>query len=407
MDDLRVTNEIRAIIKHPARFKVLTTGRRWGKDRAGMIWLHHGELMPDMMYWYVAPYRIQAKEIGWPLVKRLAREYGVGGRAISESELSVTWPNGAQTKLKGADNPDSLLGVGVARVLCTEYARWKPEVWPQIIRPMLTQSKGSAMFNSSPKGYDHHYELHERGMSEADTDWMSWSYKTKDSPFVDPEEVESARKDMDPWLFRQEYEASFESAGNRACYMFDRAKHVRDDIDTRGARIVWGMDFNVEPMLAHMAAVWPDRVHYLDEIHIANNATTSAMLTRMKAHSPGVLDIYPDPTGGARSANSDRSNHQILRDGGLRVICHRQSPDQIDRLNAWNTMLENGVGDVRLTMSAKCRKLIDDCERAQRLPDGRIDKQFRDPHALDSASYMVEYLFPVVRREVLSIGGLR
>lgn len=407
MNDLLVTQQIREIIAHPARFKVLTTGRRWGKDRAGMIWLHHGELVPDGLYWYVAPYRIQAKQIAWPLLKRIAREFGVGGRAISESELAVTWPNGARTELKGADNPDSLLGVGVERCLCTEYARWKPDVWPQIVRPMLTQSKGAAMFNSSPKGYDHHYELHTRGLDPGEPDWTCWKYMTKESPFVDPEEVESARRDMDPWLFRQEYEASFETAGNRACYMFDRNKHVRDDVDLAGARLAWGMDFNVEPMLAHLIAIWPNRLHYIDEIKIANNATTPAMVQRFAAANKGVLDVYPDPSGGSRSTASDRSNHQILRDAGLRVIAHRSAPDQIDRLNSWNTMLENAAGDVRITMSSRCKHLIEDNERTQRLPDGRIDKQFRDPHALDSASYACEFLFPIVRREVISIGGLR
>lgn len=406
MTDLRLTPAIREIIAHPARFKVLTTGRRWGKDRAGMIWLHHGDIQPGMLYWYVAPYRIQAKAIAWPLLKKLAREYGIGGRAISESELAVTWPNGARTELKGADNPDSLLGVGVARVLGTEYARWKPDVWPQIIRPMLTQSKGEAMFNSSPRGYDHHYDLHKRGLDPDEKDWATWTYHTKDSPFVDPAEVEDARRDMDPWLFRQEYEASFESAGNRACYMFDRDRNVRA-ADLTGARLVYGMDFNVEPMVAHLIALWPNRMHIVDELVIQNNAYTAMMAEMIRKRWPNVREMYPDPSGGARSTNSDKTNHQILRDAGMLVIAHRAAPDQVDRLNAWNGMLCNGVGDVRLTIDPKCKHLIEDCERAQRLADGRIDKSFRDPHALDSASYCCEYEFPVRRREVVSIGGVR
>jgi hypothetical protein len=63
-------------------------------------------------------------------------------------------------------------------------------------------------------------------------------------------------------------------------------------------------------------------------------------------------------------------------------------------------MLLNGLGEVHMTMSARCKHLIEDCERTQRLADGRIDKAFRDPHALDSASYLCEYEFPVQRREV-------
>ncbi len=399
MDDLILTPAIRTMLASPARYKVLTTGRRFGKDRFGMIWLHSEPLISDMLYWYVAPYRLQAKAIAWPLMKRVARSFGVGGRAISESELSITWPNGARTELKGADNPDSLLGVGVAKVLCTEYSRWRPDVWPQIIRPMLTQSKGGAMFNSSPKGYDHHYDLHLRGEDPGQKDWACWKYMTKDSPFVDPAEVEAARADMDPWLYRQEYEASFETAGNRACYMFDRSIHVKD-VDTTGAQLVFGMDFNVEPMVAHLIALWPRRMHIVDEVVIDNNATTMAMAKILRERWPDVRIIYPDPSGGARSTNSDKSNHQILRDAGLTVRAHSKAPDQVDRLNSWNLMLCDANGAIHMSMSPRTKRLIEDNERGQRLADGRIDKSFRDLHALDSSSYACEYENPIVRREV-------
>lgn len=399
MTDLQLTPAIRQILAHPARYKVLTTGRRWGKDRAGTIWLHGDQMLPDMLYWYVAPYRVQAKAIAWPLLKRVARAFGVGGRAISESELRITWPNGAATELKGADNPDSLLGVGVARCLCSEFARFKPDVWPQIIRPMLTQSKGSVLFESSPNGFDHHYELHLRGMDPDQPDWMAWQYKTRESPFVDPAEVDAARADMDPWLYRQEYEASFETAGNRAVYAFDRALHVLDK-DTQGWRLAFGMDFNVEPMVAHLIAFSRTDIHYVDEVVIGNNAHTQMMCDILRKRWPAVTIIYPDPTGGARTSTGPRSNHQILREAGLQVRAHSHAPDHVDRLNAINRMLLNGMGEVHMTMSPRCKRLIEDCERTQRLADGRIDKQFRDPHALDSASYLCEYEFPVQRREV-------
>jgi hypothetical protein len=293
--------------------------------------------------------------------------------------------------------------VGVEKVLATEFSRWRPDIWPQIIRPMLTQSKGRVMFNSTPRGYDHHYDLHMRGQDDSQADWASWTFRTADSPFVDPAEVTAARADMDPWLYRQEYEGSFETAGNRACYMFDRAKHIRADVPLDGARLVFGLDFNVEPMVAHVIAIWPCRLHYVDEVVIPNNAHTQMMAGLLCNKFPRIREVYPDPTGGARSVLSPRSNFQILRDMGLTVRAHPAPPEQVDRLNSWNRMLCDANGEVHLTISPKCKLLIADNERTERLPDGSIDKRKRDPHALDSASYCCEYENPVVRREVQSV----
>jgi hypothetical protein len=160
------------------------------------------------------------------------------------------------------------------------------------------------------------------------------------------------------------------------------------------------MDFNVRPMVAHVAAVWQRRLHYLDEVVIPDNAYTDSMVKRLQAKYPAIREVYPDPTGGARHTDAPKSNHQILRDAGFFVRARPSAPDQIDRLNSWNLMLCDALGQTHLTMSPRCKMLIEDNERAQRLPDGRINKTFRDPHALDSASYLCEYENPVVRREV-------
>jgi len=400
--DLQLTPVVRATLSHPARFKVATRGRRSGKSREACIWLHAGELAPDTLLWYVAPYRKQAKQIMWPLLKKLARAYGVGANGISESELTVTWSNGAKTQLHGADNPDGLVGVGLARVVCDEFALWsRPDVWDGILRPMLTQSRGPAFFPSTPRGFNHHYDLHMKGQDPANADWMSWQSTTAESPFVDPAEVEAARADMDPWLYKQEYEASFENSGNRAAYMFDRATHVAEHTG-QYCRLVAGIDFNVEPMVCQILDIRPEGVHYVDEIVIGTNAYTELMAQRLKERWPQVRDIYPDPTGASRSTSFRRTNHEILREAGYVIHAHRKPPEHIDRLNAWNRMLMDAAGRQRVWIDPRCQMLIRDCERAQRLPDGGIDKRAHDPHAMDAATYVVEYCYPVTSRAVVS-----
>ena len=70
----------------------------------------------------LAPTFQMARPLMWNLLLTL------GDQIIKKSNVNdgeITLLNGVVIRIRGADNPDSLLGVGVARCLCTEYARWK------------------------------------------------------------------------------------------------------------------------------------------------------------------------------------------------------------------------------------------------------------------------------------------
>jgi len=147
--------------------------------------------------------------IAWRLLKKLVpKNLPV---KWNESELSVIFPNGAIIELKGADNEDSLRGAGVWGMVVDEFAtiynKWA--VWHEVLRPTLTDKKGWSLFIGTPKGKDAFYELFLKGQREEDG-FKSWQFTTKDNPYIDPEEVESAKKEMPDRYFRQEYLAKFE-----------------------------------------------------------------------------------------------------------------------------------------------------------------------------------------------------
>jgi phage FluMu gp28-like protein len=82
------------------------------------------------------------------------------------------------------------------------------ESWTEAIRPTLTDLKGSAWFMSTPKGKNDFYKLWMRGQT-GEPDWMSWQMPTITNPFIDPSEIESARRDLPELAFAQEYLAEF------------------------------------------------------------------------------------------------------------------------------------------------------------------------------------------------------
>lgn len=129
----------------------------------------------------------------------------------NESELSATFPNGSAIELKGADNEDSLRGIGLDFLVVDEFAsiydNWS--VYHEVLRPALADKKGKVLFIGTPRGKDSFYELWLKGQRH-DEGWKSWQFKTIDNPYIDKKEVEEAKASTPDRYFRQEYEASFE-----------------------------------------------------------------------------------------------------------------------------------------------------------------------------------------------------
>lgn len=72
------------------------------------------------------------------------------------------------------------------------------------------------------------YRTIENQKIEPDADFKSFVFKTGDSPYISPEEIDKARAELAPQYFRQEYEASFENYTGIIYKEFDTARHVMD-----------------------------------------------------------------------------------------------------------------------------------------------------------------------------------
>ena len=83
-----------------ARFVVLVCHRRWGKTVFAVMELLLASLMdlrPDFRGAYIAPFRKQVKDIAWDYFKKFAGK--VPGVTFNETELTVSFPNGAKITL--------------------------------------------------------------------------------------------------------------------------------------------------------------------------------------------------------------------------------------------------------------------------------------------------------------------
>jgi hypothetical protein len=201
------------VFKDQTRFKVVAAGRRCGKSRmAAVTLLIEGLKCPQgSAVLYVSPTMGQSRQIIWDLLLDLGREVIQSSHV---NNLDITLINGARIYVRGADRPDTLRGVSLTYAVLDEVADIKPEAWEQVIRASLSDKRGRALFIGTPKGRNWFYDTFKLGESEDDPDWKSWHFTTADNPLIDQAEIDSAKKTLSSFAFKQEFMASFTNAGS-------------------------------------------------------------------------------------------------------------------------------------------------------------------------------------------------
>lgn len=388
----------REVTNSGARFRVVIAGRRWGKTHLAIRELAKVCRYPKKRAFYVAPTYRQAKQIVWDALKWRMQDIGWLKKA-NESDLTVTLINGSTISLRGADNPDSLRGVGLDFVVMDEFAMIDEKAWSEVLRPTLSDKRGSAMFISTPMGQGNWaYDLYQRGRDTNEHNWEAFQYTTLDGGNVPLEEIEQAQRDLDERTFRQEYLATFETAGNRIYYSFDRGQHVMDQ-EYSSAVIYTGWDFNIDPMSVVVAVRQGDHLHVIDEIKLYSSNTQEAVEEIKNRYPKSRIWAFPDPASRQRKTSAGGATDlTILQNAGFVVKCPNAHTPVRDRINAVNSRLKNARGEINLTFNAKAKHLIEGLERQTYKPGSTTpDKDSGYDHMNDALGYMVDYLFPVTR----------
>lgn len=198
-----------------ARFAKIVAHRRFGKT-VGCInekikaALSNTRQNPPPRYAYVAPTYTQAKDIAWGYLKHYSAP--IPGLKISESELWIEYPNGARVRLYGADNYERMRGLYHDGVTIDEPAQIDPRAWPEVIRPTLSDFKGSASFIGTPRGRDWFYKIDKLENGADDPDFFRLTLKASETGIIPEEELASLRRGLTDEQYAQEFECSFEAA---------------------------------------------------------------------------------------------------------------------------------------------------------------------------------------------------
>lgn len=397
------------------RFNVNCWGRQSGKTTYGLNKVANKAWVgpKNGMYWYI----LQTYDAADVAFKRFYRLYKSSPRAFdrkpNESDLWGRFRHGPEIHFKSGNNFEDLRIETLHGVVIDEYRQQHQDLWPIVIRPMLSHYKGWADILSTPNGFDHFYDLFEAAKLNPEWGWLH--HPSTIAPWWTEEEVRSAAATMSEAQFAQEILAEFRDLTKGRVYpVYNASIHEHAENPFAAGRrysqflpIVVGLDFNINHMAWELGQMRAGKWYWADEIFIPGDTVSvaKALVEKVRGHTPGVL-LIGDASGNARQrAAGGKSDYdvliQVLKDNHIKW--ENQTPEANpgvkDRVNAVNAKWKSADGQVHMWHHPACKQLKKDSQRVVwKATDVADMEKKKDPsltHASDAIGYPIHELTPV------------
>jgi phage terminase large subunit len=217
-------------VQNMKKFNVLVLHRRAWKTIVAIVVLLFKALTNKGTYGYIAPFRSQAKTIGWDILNKVASQ--IPWVVFNVSELKCTLPNGSVITLFGADNKEALRGLDLKGVVLDEYADMDKGLYSEVLFPMLNAHLDSfTLWIGTPKGYNIFYDLYIKATTHPK--YYTMLATVYDTGLLNEEQIEEAKEEMttaqgDDSAFRQEFLLDW-SVAVKYSYYWEEIEKVKKD----------------------------------------------------------------------------------------------------------------------------------------------------------------------------------
>lgn len=419
MGALKHLKQIEAM-EDPARFKFWLAGRRGGKTVAIVEDMLEGiSVCPDGgEIFYVGPTNSDAMELIWEKLTERLDELG-WKYDPKVSKQRINFSGRRKIYVIGAEKIRRIRGHKVFRCYLDEvafFSRPLTDIW-RAIRPALSDLRGRAIAATTPNGkgtdaYDFYLDIKNKA------DWKFFHWYTEDNPYIDAEEIEAAKAELDERSYNQEYRAGWESYEGVAYYSFDENVHEKpcDPLDL-GRPFILCYDFNVNPTTIIICQKHGQMLQFKREYSQRRGSTEDTtrqmcedFVSLLKKESKGNEDKYRslfdsvlfkirgDASGNAEKSNTGRSDYYYVRSVldffGFKYEMEVPSsnPPIIDRVKHVNGYLKAVDGTVRVQVDPACKELLRDFSSQE--TRGRIPSDANNlGHKADAAGYCIYWDF--------------
>lgn len=375
-----------------ARFVLLAAGARFGKSLATSMELLRDLCCKPMRAWLVAPtyalsrpeFRFVAAAVARVGMLGHVRDGGRDGPSLLRTRAgSEVWGLSAQ-------RPHVLLGEELDWLLLCEAAYLDDDIVSRVLRPRLATRQGRLVVTSTPRGQNWLHKLYLRAQQGGE--WRAFRFPTWHNPLIAAGEIESARADMPPDVFDEQFGGEFITRAGRVYAEFDPSQHVAQHLRVpQGTLVVRGIDYG---FTNPTACVWvardkPGRLLVLAELYVTQQ-TSDDLAPRIAAvdeslRRQGLLvgPAYADPSGPGQTESLRRLGINVAR-------ADNQVTAGIDLVRA--ALRSRPEGEPGLRIDSACVNLLREIEAYTWLPaQGNAERVPRpdNNHALDALRYAV------------------
>lgn len=204
-----------------ARRIVTVWPRRAGKDTMALQMLCYEAHRNKGNYLHVLPTATQARRALWNGINKdgvrhidVAFPKELRDRTL-DNEMLIDLKVGSTIQFMGSDQPDRLVGTNYKGVAFSEYALSNPQSY-ELLRPVLAENDGFAVFPSTPRGMNHYYDLYQK--ADADPNSFAQILTCDDTGHISKEALDAERAEMSEGLFQQEFYCSFMHGAEGSVY---------------------------------------------------------------------------------------------------------------------------------------------------------------------------------------------
>lgn len=322
------------------------------------------------------------------------------------------------------DKPDRVEGKPLDWFGGDEFGNMKEGIWGENIRPALStmDRPGEAVLTGVPEGRNHFYKMAQYAQSGKD-DWAYFHWPSEEILGMTEEgrkDLAEAKATLDPLTYDQEYNANFINFEGRAYYAFEREVHAnkknrifyRPDLP-----LIFCFDFNNKPGVTAIVQEIDGETCGVGEVWIPQNSNTELVSTKLAltwCHHKGIIKIYGDATGGAKTTTAVAGSDWDLVYGvlkpvfkdRLKMMVRKSNPPERVRVNSVNARLRTADGKTHAKFDpVNCAHLIEDLDSVTLIEggSGELDKDSdkEKTHISDAFGYYIAECFPIQSREIV------
>lgn len=408
-----------AAVPSGIRFPLVPAGRRSGKtERFKRFLVKQANAVPGA-YFAAAPTHDQAKKIFWDDLKAFTLS-ALHPRRPSESDRIIFLPNGSEVHVIGLDKPQRIEGIPWKGGGIDEFADIKPHAWEANILPALNtvnptdpDYRAWCWLLGVPDGLNHYYDLCEAAEIGDDPNFKVFHWKSAE---ILPDDVIVAMKRaMSNKQFKQEFEASFETASGRIYEDYGRQNTTTETIQPH-EQLLWMHDQNFTPLSSAVGVRRAQENGKLDDLYLLDEIVlTSAVskqsavefVEKFKEHQNRHVIIYGDPAGRAGEKHGHASDYtdieSVLRahDWSFTRKVRHAAPAIKDRHNAVRAKILTADGKTSLFVNPSTARWCHKGLSTVQVKEGSTfqeDQSNQYQHITTAIGYCIDVEWPAIRR---------